>query len=91
MEIAVGKSTVLRIEDRGEFGWQITEGWRNRDGDFKPSWCTRKTGKEQIEKVVPVSVKIGDKAKSIEVLTAILKEITGADYSPAGQTEDVPF
>ena len=41
--------------------------------------------------VQSISVKIGDKAKSIEVLTAILKEITGADYSPAGQTEDVPF
>jgi hypothetical protein len=88
MEITVNKFTVLKVEDRGNHGWQIMEGWRNKDGDFKPSWCTRKTGKEQVETVVPMTVRLGNRDKAIEVLTAILAEIRGVEGADG---DDAPF
>ena len=35
----IDQYTTLKIEDRGEYGWQLTEGWIRREGDFKPKWC----------------------------------------------------
>ena len=55
-------------------------------------WAKYKIGRDAYkEKDLPVKVSLGNRDKAIETLTAILKEITGSDYSPAGQTEDAPF
>lgn len=93
MIVQIDKYVTVKLEDRGQWGWSLMEGWINKDGDWKPNFCTRKVGKEQIEKTMPVSVKLGDKAKAIEVLTAALKELTGQDYGPsdAPAADDVPF
>ncbi len=98
MEKQIDKYTTLKLEDRGQYGYSLLEGWMGREGDFKPSFCKREVGKagEKVEKTMPVNVKLGDKAKAIEVAAWILKELTGRDYVLAPdrmppETEDVLF
>jgi len=87
--IVIDKYTAVKLEDKGQYGFNLTEGWINREGDFKPSFCKREFGKvgEKTEKTITVNVKLGDKAKAIELCLEILKELTGKDYSPVeGET-----
>lgn len=90
-EFTVDKYTVLKLEERGQYGFSLMEGWIGREGTFKPSFCKREVGKEKVEKTLPVNVKLGDKAKAIEVALWLLKELTGADYQPKASASDVPF
>ena len=80
--IIVDKYTALDLQDNGQYGWSLMEGYV-KDGDFKPSFVTKKVGKDRTEKTVPLNVKLGDKDKAIEVVKWLYKELTG--------DSDVPF
>jgi hypothetical protein len=77
--ITVDKYTSLELVDKGKYGFQLMEGWVNKDGDFKPSFCKREMGKEKIEKTIPLNIKLGDRAKAIEVCLYLYRELTGKD------------
>jgi hypothetical protein len=79
--IRVDKYTLLKVEDNGEYGWKLMEGWENQAGEFKPNFCKRSFKKGGEEKNVPVTVKLGDKVTAVATLLMILKEITGQDYN----------
>jgi hypothetical protein len=78
--IRVDQYTLLKVEDKGQYGWQIMEGWENQAGEFKPNFCKRSFKKGSEEKTVPVTIKIGNSATAEGVLLMILKKITGHDY-----------
>jgi hypothetical protein len=85
MNIIIDKYTSLELENyKGVYS--LKEG-REKDGVFYPSFCLRKFGKDTPEKNAPVTVRIGDKAKVIEVALFLLKEMTGKDYAPV----ETPF
>ena len=91
--ITVGKSKI-EVEDGGEYGFKIVEGWENRDGDFKPNFCKRQFGKDAPEKTVPLSIKIGENASAAaENLRVLADQIDGgrgaSEQGP--MPEDVPF
>jgi hypothetical protein len=95
-EFVVDKYTVLKLEDRGQYGFSIMEGWVNRDGNFKPSFCKREVGKagEKVEKTMPVNVKVGDRAAVAKLAYWLIGEV-GAKMPestiPAVGEEDTPF
>ena len=70
--IKINKYTLLKLEDNGKYGWKLMEGYENRDGKFKPSFCKRSFGKDGEEKTMPVSVKLGDKKQAREALSELL-------------------
>jgi hypothetical protein len=73
----IDKYTTLQIEDyKGVFS--LIEGYE-KDEVFKPSWVTELWGKEKTPKLVPKRVKLGDKAKAIEVCLYLYNELTGKD------------
>lgn len=92
MEITIDKYTTLKLED-GQYGVKLIEGWVGREGDFKPNFCKRAFGKDKPEKTAPVSVKLGDRAKAIEVARLILSEFGdhGSINPDKNKPEDVPF
>jgi hypothetical protein len=84
--IKIDQYTVIEIRDNGQYGFQILEGWVDKDGNFKPNFCKREYGKDKVVKTVPVSVKLGDKAKALEALKLFIATIEG------GFTDDgIPF
>ena len=83
--IRIDKYTMVQVEDNGEYGFKLVEGWESRDGSFKPNFCKRSFKKGGEEKNVPVSVKLGPKETAIATLLMLLKEISGMDYT------EVPF
>lgn len=84
--------TALNMEDAGTYGWKLIEGWEGREGDFKPNFCQREFKKGSGAKTAPVAVKLGDKAKVIEVALWMLKEVTGREYIPmTAEQKDIPF
>lgn len=74
--IRVDKYTLIKLEEN-EYGIRLMEGWENRDGEFKPNFCKRSFSKDGDEKNVPVSIKLGDKEKAVDVLTELLKGLGG--------------
>jgi len=90
MDITIDKYTVIRIEDGGQYGFKLLEGWINRDGEFKPSFCKREFGKagSKQEKTIPVSVKIGNADTMRELAAALL---VAAGPEKAQSWEDIPF
>jgi hypothetical protein len=63
--------------------YSIQEGWKTRNGDYKPNFCSRRFGgKDAPEKTVPVSVKIGDKETALDVLRELIAEIDGREAPP---------
>lgn len=90
MEITIDKYTVIRIEDGGQYGFKLLEGWINRDGEFKPSFCKREFGKagSKQEKTIPVSVKIGNADTMRELAAALL---AAADNVKPQNGENPPF
>lgn len=93
MQIQVDQYTTLQMQDSEQYGVSIIEGWIKDDGEFKARTCLREFKKGTGEKQAPVSVKLGDRAKAIEVALAILRSLTGRDYSPVEHKtqEEVPF
>ena len=79
----VDKYTALNLEDKGKYGFQLVEGWVGKDGDFKPNFCVRELGKEKKPTKIPVNVKLGDRAKAIEVCLWMYRELSNG--------EDLPF
>lgn len=75
--IKINEWVTVRIEDGGKWGYALVEGRIDKEGEFKPNFCKRKFGKkgEEVEKAVPVSIKLGDKDKAIEVLQALLDNL----------------
>jgi hypothetical protein len=87
----IDQYTAVNLEDSGTYGMKLIEGWEGREGDFRPNFCKREFKKGSGEKTAPVSVKLGDKAKAIEVALWMLKELTGREYMPAlDQQKDIP-
>ena len=88
----IDRYTSLRLEDyKGTFS--IIEGFE-KDGEFKHRWIKEEIGKDKELKNMPKRVKLGDKAKAIEVCLWLYEELTGqpmgTDYKP--QTiDDPPF
>jgi len=58
--IRVDQYTLVKLEDSGQYGFKLIEGWEGRDGEFKPNFCKREFKKGSGDKIVPVSVKLGD-------------------------------
>ena len=79
--ISIDKYTSLELVDKGQYGFQLTEGWVGKDGTFKPSFCKREVGNPKAEKTMPLNIKLGDRAKAVEVARYILTELG----------EEVPF
>jgi len=90
--VRIDKYTVAKLEDSGQYGFKIIEGWEGRDGSFKPNFCDREFKKDSGKKTVPVSVKLGDKPTAIATLKIWLRELEGGsgDHAPA-EDQDVPF
>lgn len=85
----IDQYTAVEIEEYKNT-YQLKEGWMNKNGEFKPNFCKREVGPKdnKQEKLMPVTVRIGDKAKMIEVGLWILKEATGKDYAPVDMPQD---
>ncbi|MDD5062070.1 MAG: hypothetical protein PHN44_07315 [Candidatus Marinimicrobia bacterium] len=85
--INIDKWTRLQLDEYNGI-LKIVEGWENRDGEFKPSFCKREFGGKdnRTEKTAPVAVKLGDKATAIEALVYMLYQLTGDQYRP--QSDD---
>jgi hypothetical protein len=77
--ITIDKYTSLELVDKGQYGFQLTEGWVNKAGVFKPNFCRREVGKDKVEKLMPLNIKLGDRAKAIEVCLYLYRELTGKD------------
>ncbi len=75
--VKVDQYTSVKIEDSGEYGWKLIEGWINREGEFRPNFCQREFKKGSGEKTVPVSIKLGQKDMAARVLKELMGEITG--------------
>lgn len=75
--IRVDRYTLLKLEDNGEYGFKVMEGWEDRSGEFKPNFCKRSFKKGGDEKTVPVSIKLGDRKTAIGVLRTMLTELGG--------------
>ena len=91
-EKTIDKYTTLQIQDRGEYGFSLIEGWINQNGDFKPNFCKREFRKGSGEKTAPLSIKLGDRAKALEVAEWLRVEMGGAGAADDRATgEDVPF
>jgi hypothetical protein len=73
--LEVDQYTAVKIEDNGEYGFKLVEGWVGRAGDFKPNFCKREFKKGSGERNVPVSVKLGDAEKAIAILETLLKQL----------------
>lgn len=82
--IRIDKYTVVSMEERGQYGFSLYEGWINRDDEFKPNFCKREFGGKdsKTEKTVPVSVKLGSAEQVKEIALAMLLEATGERYAP---------
>jgi len=70
--IRINKYDVVKLEDKGQYGYQLTLGYEDRDGEFKPKFCKREFGKGN-EKTVPVSISLGNDPSS--VLSTLLAQI----------------
>lgn len=75
--VRVDKFTLVKLDDRGQYGFSLMEGWEKKDGTFSPSFCKREVGKEKTERTLPVSVKLGDRGTAIGVLRTLLAELEG--------------
>jgi len=73
----IDQYTVLQVQDRGKYGYSLVEGWMNQNGEFKPNFCKREFKKGSGEKATPVAVKLGDKAKVLEIAEWLRREIIG--------------
>ena len=84
-EITIDQYTALSLTKYKDT-YQLVEGWIDREGIFKPNWCEKEFGKkgEKVAKQVPLSVKIGDKEKAVELARFILEELEA-------QGVDIPF
>ena len=84
--IIIDRYTALEIKDQGQNGFSLIQGYVDKAGEFKPSFCKRECGRDKVEKVTPLSVKLGmNAATAIGTLTQLLNEI-------GGQGEDnIPF
>jgi len=80
--IRINKYDVIKLENKGQYGYQITLGYEDRDGEFKPKFCKREFGKNN-EKTVPVSISLGE--KPVTILKALLSQVTG------NAPDDPPF
>ena len=90
--IRVDQYTLLKLEDSGQYGFKLMEGWEGKDGDFKLNFCKREFKKGGGEKTTPVSVKLGDKQTAIAVLQALLKELSGeVENNEPATTDNIPF
>jgi len=81
-------SVQLQISE--QYGVDLIQGRMDKEGNFKPSFCTRKFGKAQVEKTAPVSVKLGNTQTAISVLSQILQGLQSGKKEPV-QSDDVPF
>jgi hypothetical protein len=84
-EIIIDKYTALKIEDNGQYGWKLIEGWIGQDGTFRPQFCQREFKKGSGLKNTPVSIKLGDKDTAILALKTMIEKINGAS------NDDIPF
>ena len=82
MSITVNDKISVSVEEYNGT-YSIQEGWKTRNGDYKPNFCTRRFGgKDAPEKTVPVSVKIGDRDTALAVLRELYTEISGEESCP---------
>jgi hypothetical protein len=75
--IQVNQWVAVKLEDSGKYGYALQEGYINKAGEFKVSFCKREFAKqgEKTEKNVPMSIKLGDKDKAIAVLQELLDNL----------------
>jgi hypothetical protein len=79
----VDKYTVLSLDDYNGV-YSIIQGYE-KDGEFRKSWVTEEFGKSREPKKMPKNIRIGDKAKAIEVAVWLYQSLTGKNI------EDAPF
>jgi len=84
-EIIIDKYTALKVEDNGQYGWKLIEGWIGQDGTFRPNFCQREFKKGSGLKNAPVSIKLGNKDTAILALKTMINQISGTTDG------DVPF
>lgn len=90
----IDKYTAVQLSEyKGTY--QLMEGYVNKDGDFKPSFCKREMGPngERVEKTLPVNVKLGDRKAAIKLCQDIILELTGTNSHLHQEkvSDDVPF
>jgi hypothetical protein len=84
-DIIIDKYTALKVEDNGQYGWKLTEGWIGKDNQFRPNFVRREFTKGSGDKNVPLSIKLGDKDTAILALKTMINQISGTIDG------DVPF
>ena len=93
--VKVDQYSTLKLEDAGQYGFKITEGFVGKEGEFVPRFCRREFKKGTGEKNVPVSVNLGDKASAVLALTTFLAALGGGNLqqeAPAAKKkEECPF
>jgi hypothetical protein len=73
MIITIDQWTSLEFKQDGKWGWQLTEGYMGKDGEFHPKFCKREFGKDKTEKTAPLSIKFGN--DPVKALTELLNAI----------------
>ena len=89
--IRVDKYTLIKLENGGQYGFKIIEGWENNAGEFKANFCKREFKKGSGEKLMPVTIKLGTREVAIATLQMLLKELGAEeDYDP-NYSNEPPF
>lgn len=93
--ITIDKYTVLEI-DEWNGTYSLTQGFVNKNGEFKPNFVTEKWGKkgEEVDKVLPKRIRLGDAATALQVADAIYAYFGATKEAPPPQLpegDDVPF
>jgi len=70
--IRINKYDVVKLEDKGQYGYQLTLGYEDRSGEFKPKFGKREFGKGN-EKTVPISIPLGD--DPVAILQALILQV----------------
>jgi hypothetical protein len=83
--IVIDKYTALKVEDNGQYGWKLIEGWIGKDNQFRPNFVRREFTKGSGDKNVPLSIKLGDKDTAILALKTMIEKIGGQD------DDSIPF
>ena len=74
--IEIDQYTAVKLEDGGQYGFKLLEGYVNKTGEFSPSFCKRRFGgKDAHEKVAPMSVRLGDRDHAAAALKLMLSQI----------------
>ena len=88
--ITIDQYTSLVVEEyKGTYS--ITEGWIDKEGEFKMNWCEREFGKEKVKKRCPVKVKCGSRETLLNLANYILAQYGYNEDYRTKEDKDIEF